>query len=119
MGSIVLLVDDDPTFRSLAKEILRGLGVEQVVDAGTAAAAIEKAREVRPVAALVDVGLPDRDGIELAHELAALPWRPAVVLTSVDRDAAARSESSSGAGLPFVLKDEVMKAPLRCLLRLD
>lgn len=115
----MLLVDDDPIFRSLVTEVLRDLGVKHVVDAGTAAMAVEKARDLRPAAALVDVGLPDRDGIELAHELAALPWRPAVVLTSVDRDAAARIESSSGGALPFVLKDELAKAPLRRLLELD
>jgi DNA-binding NarL/FixJ family response regulator len=119
MALIVLLVDDDPIFRSLATELLRDLGVEHVVDAGTAAAAIDKARDVRPAAALVDVGLPDRDGIELAHELAALPWRPAVVLTSVDRDAATRIEWSSGGQLPFVLKEELAKAPLRRLLALE
>lgn len=119
MGLAVLLVDDDPIFRSLVTEILRDLGVEDIVDAGTAAAAIAKARDLRPAAVLVDVGLPDRDGIELAHELAALPWGPAVVLTSVDRDAAARLQSRSGRKLPFVVKDELAKAPLRRLLQLD
>src|SRR6476469_7995411 len=119
MASIVLLIDDDAMFRSLVTEILRDLGVEQVVDAGTAAAAIDKALQLRPAAALVDIGLPDRDGIELAHELAALPWHPALVLTSVDSDAAARIEPSTGGAAPFVLKDEVMKAPLRRLLHLD
>ena len=39
-------------------------------------------------AALVDVDLPDGNGIALAHELTALPWRPRVVLTSVDAEAA-------------------------------
>jgi DNA-binding NarL/FixJ family response regulator len=66
----------------------------------------------------VYVGLPDRDGIELAHELAALPWSPAIVLTSVDRDAAARIQPTPDGALPFVLKDEVAKAPLRRLLGL-
>jgi two-component system KDP operon response regulator KdpE len=119
MGVTVLLVDDDPIFRSLVTEILRDLGVPEIVNAGTAAAAIDTAHDLRPEAALVDVGLPDRDGIELGHELAALPWHPAVVLTSVDRDAAGRVGSSSGPTLPFVLKDELAKAPLRRLLSLD
>src|ERR1700693_2891559 len=116
MAPVVLLIDDDPMFRLLVTQVLRDLRVDHVVDAGPAAAGIEKARDLRPAAALVDVGLPDRDGIDLARELAALPWRPAVVLTSVDRDAAARIESSSDGALPFVPKDEVMKAPLRRLL---
>jgi DNA-binding NarL/FixJ family response regulator len=119
MAVVVLLIDDDPMFRLLMTEILRDLGVEQVVDAGTAAAGIHKARDLRPAAALVDVGLPDRDGIDLANELAALPWRPAVVLTSVDRDAASRIKTGPDGELPFVLKDDVARAPLRRLLGLD
>jgi two-component system repressor protein LuxO len=119
MALIVLLVDDDPMFRSLVTGILQDFGVLHIVHAGTAAAAIVKARDLRPAAALVDVGLPDRDGIELAREIAALPWRPAVVVTSVDCDAAARIELDPGGALPFVLKDDVARAPLRRLLGLD
>lgn len=119
MAAILLLVDDDPIFRSLATDILRDLGVENIVHAATAAAAVETARDVRPGAALVDVGLPDRDGIDLARELAALPWRPAIVLISADRDAAARIESGPKGTPPFVPKDELPNAPLLHLLQLD
>jgi DNA-binding NarL/FixJ family response regulator len=119
MAAILLLVDDDPIFRSLATDILRDLGVENIVQAATAAAAVEKALDVRPDAVLVDVGLPDRDGIDLAHELGALPWRPAIVLISADRDAAARIQSGSDGAPPFVPKDELPNAPLLHLLQLD
>jgi DNA-binding NarL/FixJ family response regulator len=119
MPAILLLVDDDPIFRSLASDILRDLGIENVLHAATAAAAVDRARDVRPDAVLVDVGLPDRDGIDLARELAALPWRPAIVLISADRDTAARIESGANGGLPFVPKDELPNAPLLHLLQLD
>jgi DNA-binding NarL/FixJ family response regulator len=119
MSATLLLVDDDPVFRSLATEILNDVGIELIAYAGTAAAAMAEAQSVRPTAALVDVGLPDQDGIELAHELAALPWRPAVVLISADRDAAARIDLSCDGTLPFVPKDELPNAPLRALLQVD
>ena len=119
MAAVLLLVDDDEIFRALAVDILRDLGVEEIVQAGTAAAAVDTAHNVRPAAALVDVGLPDRDGIDLAYELAALPWGPAVVLISADRDAAARIESRGDGAPPFVPKDELPNAPLRRLLQLD
>jgi DNA-binding NarL/FixJ family response regulator len=113
----VLLVDDDPAFRCLATRILSDAGLEVVATAGDAAAAVAAARSLKPGAALVDVGLPDRDGVDLAHELAALPWRPRVVLTSSDRDAAARIDSEGGNHrLPFVPKEELPSAPLRRLL---
>jgi DNA-binding NarL/FixJ family response regulator len=72
--------------------------------------------ELRPAAMLVDVGLPDGNGIALAGELSALPWRPRVVLTSTDPDAVSPDElRRSGAGA-FIAKDELPNAPLHRLL---
>jgi DNA-binding NarL/FixJ family response regulator len=119
MTATLLLVDDDVIFRALAMDILRELGVESIVEADTAAAAVDRARDVRPNAALVDVGLPDRDGIDLARELAALPWGPAIVLTSADPDAGASIAAGEDGTPPFIPKDELPNAPLRQMLRLD
>ena len=114
MLSSVLLVDDDPAFLILAARILDGIGVEQVVPAQDAAAAVAAANATRPEGALVDVGLPDRDGIDLARELVALPWRPRVVLTSSDRDAASAIDARDG--VPFVPKEELTMGRLSRLL---
>jgi CheY-like chemotaxis protein len=117
MASSVLLVDDDPAFLSLATRILESMGAEVVATAEDAAAAIAAANATKPEAVLVDVGLPDRDGIDLAYELAALPWRPRVVLTSTDRDAVSAIEARDGdRTLPFVPKEELANDPLRRLL---
>jgi CheY-like chemotaxis protein len=112
----VLLVDDDPIFLSLAARFLEGLGLEVVATAQDAAAAIAAADATRPQAALVDVGLPDREGIDLAYQLAALPWGPQVVLTSTDRDAVSAVVARDGHRLPFVPKEELADGPLRRLL---
>jgi DNA-binding NarL/FixJ family response regulator len=112
----VLVVDDDPVFRGLARRMLAAGGLIVVAEADTVATAIAVARELKPDAVLVDVGLPDGDGIELAVALVALPWNPRVVLTSTDPDAASDDDvRRSGAGA-FVPKDELPSAPLRCLL---
>ena len=113
----VLVVDDDPCFGSLAARILRHAGLEVVGTAVDAATAVAAARSSEPDVVLVDVGLPDRDGVDLAQEMAALPWRPRVVLTSSDRDAAERL-GSSGADkvLPFIAKEDLAAAPLFRLL---
>jgi DNA-binding NarL/FixJ family response regulator len=116
MRGSILLVDDDPVFRQLARRMLSATGLVVVAEADTVAAAIAAAHEVKPDAALVDVGLPDGDGITLAGELTRLPWRPRVVLTSTDPDAATPEDvRRSGAGA-FVAKDELPNAPLRQLL---
>jgi hypothetical protein len=56
--------------------------------------------------------LPDRSGFELARELLALPWRPRVLLTSADADAADTGDAS----LRFVAKEDLPGAALRALL---
>lgn len=117
MSPSVLVVDDDPAFQSLATEILHQIGADVVGTAGNAEAALSAAFALRPDAALVDVGLPDRDGIELAYELAALPWRPRVVLTSSDGEVAAGIEArAAGRHLTFVAKEHLPNVALRQLL---
>src|SRR6476661_7577165 len=103
MSQSVLIVDDDRTFLRLTTRILTQAGFEVVATAEDAAGAVSAANATKPDAALVDVGLPDRGGVELAYELAALPWRPRVVLTSTDDDAARAIEPRDGRPkLPFV-----------------
>ena len=112
----VLVVDDDSDFRGLAKRLLSGIGLAVVGEADTAAAALAAAAALKPDVALVDVVLPDRDGIALARELVALPWRPRVILTSTDADAASREDVRTSGADAFVPKAELPGAPLRLLL---
>jgi DNA-binding NarL/FixJ family response regulator len=112
----VLVVDDDPIFRGLARRMLAAGGLLVVGEAETVAAAMAAAIELRPAAALVDVGHPDGNGIALARELTALPWRPRVVLTSTDPDAATEDDVRRSGAAAFIAKDEMPNAPLGRLL---
>ncbi|HMJ32542.1 MAG TPA: response regulator [Baekduia sp.] len=119
MDTSVLVVDDDAGFRSLAVRILRGCGFRVIGEASTRASGMAAALDLRPDAVLVDVRLPDGDGIRLGHALAALPWSPRIVLTSSDNDAAGEVAASDGGLLPFVPKDQLPTAPLLRLLAID
>lgn len=119
MGSMsrsVLVVDDDPAFRDLARRLLIVFGLALAGEADTATAAMAAAGSLRPDAVLVDVGLPDRDGIALAADLTALPWHPRVVLTSSDAEAASATDVQRSGALAFVPKDQLPNAALRHLL---
>ena len=111
MTSYVLLVDDDETFRGLAARLLAALDLGEVVEAGSVASALDSAERLQPVAALVDVSLPDGDGVELAARLVSMPWRPRVLLTSSDLEA----PRSAGA-IPFIAKDHLADGALRSRL---
>jgi DNA-binding NarL/FixJ family response regulator len=115
----VLVVDDDAGFRSLALRILRASGFTVIGEAEDCAAGMAAALDLRPHAILVDVRLPDGDGITLARALAALPWGPRILLTSSDGDAAAEVAGSDGDALRFVPKGDLPNAPLPALLDTD
>jgi CheY-like chemotaxis protein len=115
MTRSVLVVDDDPAFRELAGRLLAAGGLTVVAEADSVATALATAARLRPAAALVDVELPDGDGIALARALAALPWRPRIVLTSVDGDITADAACTAGARA-FVNKADLPNAPLAQLL---
>jgi DNA-binding NarL/FixJ family response regulator len=119
MDRSILVVDDDAAFRALAVRLLADAGIRVAAEADSADGAISAAEESRPDAALVDVELPDRDGIALAGELAALPWRPRVVLTSVDPDAAGPDDVRRSGAHAFLSKDQLANGTLLRLLGFD
>jgi DNA-binding NarL/FixJ family response regulator len=112
----VLVIDDDPEFRQLAGRLLAASGLTVVGEADSVSAALSAAGRLKPSAFLVDVELPDGDGITLARELAALPWRPSVVLTSIDGDITTTDQARNAGASAFVHKADLPNVPLRELL---
>ena len=66
----ILLVDDEPLLRRAFRALLEASGYV-VSEAGSAREAIERAHADRPSLILLDLGLPDRPGLEVARELSA------------------------------------------------
>jgi DNA-binding NarL/FixJ family response regulator len=112
----VLVVDDDPEFRALAARLLAASGLTVVGEADSISAALCAADRLQPSAVLVDAELPDGDGISLARELSALPWRPRIVLISIDPDIATADNARRAGAEAFLNKVELAKAPLAQLL---
>jgi DNA-binding NarL/FixJ family response regulator len=83
----VLIVDDHAAFRASARALLEAEGFEVVGEAADGAGAVAAVAALRPKIVLLDIQLPDVDGLAVAQQLAAAPDAPAVVLIS-SRDAA-------------------------------
>jgi CheY-like chemotaxis protein len=107
VGRSVLIVDDDPAFRRLARLLLARFGLVVAGEAETVAAALAAAAALRPSAVLVEVHLPDGDGVALARELLARAWQPSVVLTSGDADVAMEHDVRCSGAAAFVPKDRL------------
>ena len=69
-GLLVLIVDDSPRNLKLARDVLRAAGF-RTLEAETAAEGITIAAEYVPDVILMDLRLPDMDGMEAARRLAA------------------------------------------------
>jgi DNA-binding NarL/FixJ family response regulator len=78
----VLIVDDHAAFRASARALLEAEGFEVVGEAADGGGAVEAVAALRPAIVLLDIQLPDVDGLAVAEQLAAAPDAPAVVLIS-------------------------------------
>jgi DNA-binding NarL/FixJ family response regulator len=104
-----LLVDDSQAFQQAARVLLEREGLTVVGVASTIAGALRQARALRPDLILVDIGLGDESGFDLARLLAQDPQAAAadVILISTAAEADYRDliEDSPAAG--FLAKSDL------------
>lgn len=102
----VLIVDDHPVVRAGLKALLsREPRLQVVGDVGSAIEALRLGGEIRPHVVLLDIRLPDLDGIETARRLRALPTPPRVVLLSSFVDPFLVSQARQVGVSGYLLKD--------------
>lgn len=77
----VLVVEDEPDIRGILRTLLRTAGY-RVIETETAARAVVEARTHKPDLLLVDLGLPDADGIKVVRSVREWSPVPIVVLSA-------------------------------------
>jgi DNA-binding NarL/FixJ family response regulator len=116
MAETVLIVDDHAGFRASARALLEAEGFDVVGEAGDAAEAVEASRELHPDVVLLDIQLPDVDGVKASYQIHNGNGRPQIVLIS-SRDvsylAGALAECPA---CGFICKSELSGEELRKLL---
>jgi DNA-binding NarL/FixJ family response regulator len=102
MPRTVVIVDDHEQFRRSARKLLELEGFEVVGEAPDGASARSVVDSLRPDLVLVDIGLPDTSGFDLARTLCATSR--IVLVSNRDPGDVARRVERSGA-LAFIGKD--------------
>jgi CheY-like chemotaxis protein len=99
MVSRILIVEDDDDTRVVLEEMLHDLGHE-VCAANDGPGALAAASALRPDVAILDIGLPQMDGYELARQLRASPDALAdlklIALSGYGRESDRRRSAEAG-----------------------
>ncbi|AWH93972.1 response regulator [Dietzia lutea] len=118
MTTTVLVVDDDPQLLRALRITLRARGMT-VVTAMTAADALARAADCSPDLIILDLGLPDMDGVQVLHGLQGWSRAPVLVL-SARTDSSDKVEALDAGADDYVTKPFAMDefaARVRAALR--
>ncbi len=84
-GTVALVIDDEPQIRRLLRVTLEANGY-RVFDAATGEDGIAQAAQRRPEVVLLDLGLPDLDGVQVLKRLREWSRVPVIILSVRDRE---------------------------------
>jgi two-component system KDP operon response regulator KdpE len=114
----VLVIDDEPNIRRVVKDALRP-DVSRVLEARSGSEALSIAAAERPDLIVLDLGLPDMDGIEVCRQLRGWTSAPILVLSARDSETEKTALLDAGAD-DYVTKPfgpEEFRARVRAQLR--
>jgi two-component system, OmpR family, KDP operon response regulator KdpE len=78
---LILIIEDEPPMRGFLRATLRAQGY-QVVEAATAREGLAQAAGRNPEVILLDLGLPDADGLDMARDLRRQLRAPIIVISA-------------------------------------
>ncbi|MBE6094104.1 MAG: response regulator [Schwartzia succinivorans] len=99
----IVIADDEAVIRMDLKEILREAGHEVVGETANGRRAVAIVREMHPDLVIMDIKMPDMDGIEAARLIAADHLAPVLLLTAFD-DAELIERAKDAGVLAYLVK---------------
>jgi two-component system, NarL family, invasion response regulator UvrY len=110
----VLTVDDQAVFRAAAREVIEATpGFVAVAEAGSGAEALVLTESLRPDLVLLDVRMPEMDGIETARRLRDVAPDSVVVLISLEDPVDVNAVAHECGAVASVRKQDFRPATLR------
>ncbi|WP_069649598.1 response regulator [Caloranaerobacter ferrireducens] len=119
MGKGILIVDDAAFMRMMIKDILNKNGYEVIGEADNGARAIEKYKELRPDLVIMDITMPEVDGIQAVKEIKKFDENAKIIMCSAMGQQAMVIESIQAGARDFIVKpfqaDRVLEAVKKVL----
>jgi len=110
----ILLVDDAAFMRMMLKDILTKGGYTVVGEAENGVKAIEKYKELKPALVVLDITMPEMDGIQAAKGIKAADSSALIIMCSAMGQQAMVIESIQAGARDFIVKpfqaDRVLEA---------
>ena len=114
MAKNILIVDDAAFMRMMIKDILTKNGYNVVGEAENGAKALEKYNELKPDLVLMDITMPEVDGIKALKNIKAADPNATVIMCSAMGQQAMVIEAIQGGAKDFIVKpfqpDRVLEA---------
>jgi DNA-binding NarL/FixJ family response regulator len=105
----IVIADDHPIVRQgLRTEIERQRHLRVVAEAANGRIALERIQAMAPDIAVVDISMPELDGLELAGEVARLGLGVRIIFLTVHCDAALFDRALKAGVRGYILKDTAM-----------
>ncbi len=104
MAKSILICDDAAFMRMMIKDILTKSGYEIAGEAENGAKAVEKYNETKPDLVLMDITMPEKDGIQALKEIKAGDPSAAVIMCSAMGQQAMVIEAIQSGAKDFIVK---------------
>ena len=104
MAKNILICDDEAFMRMMIKDILTKNGYNVAGEAENGLKAIEKYKEVSPDLVLMDITMPEMDGIQALKEIKKLDGSATVIMCSAMGQQAMVIESIQAGAKDFIVK---------------
>jgi DNA-binding NarL/FixJ family response regulator len=112
----ILIIDDHPLFREGLKSLLKKLpDYEMVGGVGTAAEGLEKVKELRPDLVVMDISLPDLNGIELTRAIRESYPDIQIAVLSMYSKISYITEAFRAGATGYLVKESATESIIECL----